>query len=129
MYYAALVVIVLIFIWRIVVGFKRGMVQEVVSLIAMAVAGFCMMLILSAVSSYLNREVGQLIYFVLILLVVCLVYRLVSILFTSLKLIAKLPIVKGVDRLLGAIVGGVEAMLLVGALVYCLKGWGLSLLT
>lgn len=128
MYYAALVVIVLIFIWRIVVGFKRGMVQEVVSLIAMAVAGFCMMLILSAVSSYLNREVGQLIYFVLILLVVCLVYRLVSILFTSLKLIAKLPIVKGVDRLLGAIVGGVEAMLLVGALVYCLKVWGLSLL-
>ena len=53
MYYVAIVVIVLIFIWRIMAGFKRGMVQEIVSLIAMAVAGVCMVLILGAVGSYL----------------------------------------------------------------------------
>ena len=58
MYYAALVVIVFIFIWRIVAGFKRGMIQELVSLIAMVVAGFCMILILGAVGSYLEREIG-----------------------------------------------------------------------
>ena len=44
MYYAALVVIALVFIWRIVAGFKRGMVQELISLIAMAVAGFCVLM-------------------------------------------------------------------------------------
>ena len=92
MYYAALVVIVFIFIWRIVAGFKRGMIQELVSLIAMVVAGFCMILILGAVGSYLEREIGQLIQFISVLLVVCIVYRLVNILFTSLKLISKLPI-------------------------------------
>ena len=106
MYYAALVVIALVFIWRIVAGFKRGMVQELISLIAMAVAGFCVMLILGAVSSYFEKEIGQLIQFVCVLLAVCIVYRLVSILFTSLKLISKLPIVRWVDRLLGVV--GVE---------------------
>lgn len=126
MYYAALVVIALVFIWRIVAGFKRGMVQELISLIAMAVAGFCVMLILGAVSSYFEKEIGQLIQFVCVLLTVCIVYRLVSILFTSLKLISKLPIVRWVDRLLGVVVGGAEAALLVGVAIFFLKNWGLS---
>ena len=39
MYYAALIIIALIFIWRMTVGFRKGMVQEIISLIAMAVAG------------------------------------------------------------------------------------------
>ena len=127
MYYAALVVIVFIFIWRIVAGFKRGMIQELVSLIAMVVAGFCMILILGAVGSYLEREIGQLIQFISVLLVVCIVYRLVNILFTSLKLISKLPIIRWVDKLLGVVVGGAEAVLLVGVAVHFLKNWGLSL--
>lgn len=129
MYYVAIVVIVVIFIWRIVAGFKRGMIQEIVSLIAMAAAGVSMVLILGAVGSYLDREIGQLVQFIAVLLVVCLVYRVVSILFTSLKLISKLPVVREIDKLLGAVVGGMEAALLTGILVYAFKSWGLSLLT
>lgn len=126
MYYAALIVIALIFIWRVTAGFKKGMVQEIISLIAMAAAGFCMVLILAAVGSYLDREIGKLIQMIAVLIVVCLVYRLINILFTSLELIAKLPIVKGLDKIMGAVVGFAEAGLLVGALVYLIKNWGLS---
>lgn len=126
MYYAAIVVIIFIFIWRMAAGFKRGMVQELVSLIAMVVAGFCMMLILGAIGSYLEREIGQLIRFISVLFAVCIVYRLVNILFTSLKLISKLPIVRWVDKLFGIVIGGAEAALLTGMAVYFLKNWGLS---
>ena len=126
MYYIALIIVALIFIWRIVTGFKKGMVQEIISLIAMAVAGFCVLLILGAVSSYLNKEIGQLIQFVIVLLVICVVYRLINILFTSLQLISKLPIIKWVDKLLGIVVGLAEAALVVGVLVYFVKSWGLS---
>lgn len=129
MYYIALIIIAIIFIWRIVAGFRKGMVQEIISLIAMGVAGFCVVLILGAVGSYLNREIGKTIQMVAVLIVVCLVYRLVHILFTSLELISKLPIIKGLDKLLGAVVGLAEAGLIVGFLVYFLKNWGLSILT
>ena len=57
-----------------------------------------------------------------------LVYRLVSILFVSLKLISKLPIVKGLDKIMGAAVGFVEAGILVGVLVHLIKGWGMQFL-
>lgn len=128
MYYIALIIIAIIFIWRIAAGFRRGMVQEIISLIAMVAAGFCIILILGAIGSYLDKEIGKTIQMVSVLVVVCLVYRLVHILFTSLELISKLPIIKGVDKLLGALVGFVEAGVIVGVLVYFLKNWGLSIL-
>lgn len=129
MYYIALIIIVLIFIWRIVSGFRKGMVQELIALIAVAVAGFCIVLILGAIGSYMNQEIARVIEMVVVLFVVCLVYRLVHVLFTSLELISKLPIIKGLDKLLGAGLGFIEAGLIVGFLVYFLKNWGLSILT
>lgn len=126
MYYVALIIVVLIFIWRITTGFKKGMVQEIVSLLAMVVAGVCVVLILAAIGSYMDKEIGQVIQMVLILVVVCLVYRLINVLFTSLELIAKLPVISWVDKLLGAAIGFAEAVVIVGLLVYLIKNWGLS---
>lgn len=128
MYYVSLIIIAIIFIWRIVTGFRRGIVREIISLIAMAVAGFCAMLILKVVGSYLNREIGEMIQMIAILLVVCIVYRLVHTLFTSLKLISKLPIIRWLDKLLGAAIGCAEAALIIGFLIHVLKNWGLSVL-
>lgn len=129
MYYIALIIIAIIFIWRITAGFRKGMIQEIISLIAMVIAGICVILILGAAGSYLNQEIGKTIQMVAVLAVVCLIYRLVHVLFTSLELISKLPIIKSVDKLLGAVVGLAEAVLIVGFLVYFLKNWGLSILT
>lgn len=129
MYYISLAVIAVIFIWRIATGFRRGMVQELISLIAMAAAGVCVILILGAIGSYFDHEIGRVIQMIVVLFVVCLVYRLVNVLFTSLELIAKMPIIKGVDKLLGMAVGFGEAVLIVGGLVYLLKNWGLSILS
>lgn len=128
MYYIALVLIAVIFIWRIAAGFRRGMVQEIVSLIAMAVVGVCVVLIVGAVGSYLEKEISKTLVMVAVLFIVCAVYRMVHVLFTSLELISRLPIIKGVDKLLGAVVGAAEAGVIVGVLVYFLKNWGLSVL-
>lgn len=128
MYYISLLIIALIFIWRIVAGFRKGLVQEIISLIAMAVAGICIFLIMGAIGNYLNQEIGKMIQVIVVLFVVCLVYRLVHTLFVSLELISKLPLIKWADKLLGAVVGCGEAVLIVAILVYLLKNWGLSFL-
>ena len=128
MYYAALIIIALIFIWRMTVGFRKGMVQEIISLIAMAVAGVCVLLIFGAIGSYLNRDIGKVVQMVIVLLAVCAVYRLIHVLFTSLELISKLPVIKWLDKLLGIVIGAGEAALIVGFIIYFLKSWGLSVL-
>ena len=66
---------------------------------------------------------------VIVLLVVCAVYRLIHVLFTSLELISKLPVIKWLDKLLGIVIGAGEAALIVGLIIYFLKSWGLSVLS
>lgn len=129
MYYVTLIIIGFIFIWRMVIGFKKGMVQELLSLVAGVVAGICMVLILGAVGSYFENDMGQVVKIVIALFAVCVVYRLANTLFVSLKLVSKLPIVKGMDKLLGIVVGFMEAAVIVVVLVQLLKSWGLSVLT
>lgn len=127
-YYVALIIIALIFIWRIITGFKKGMVQELLSIVAAVAAGICMVLIFGAIGSYFENKIGEVIKIVVVLLVFCMVYRLINVLFTSLKLVSKLPIVRSVDKLLGIAVGCAEAGVLVICLIELLKNWGLSVL-
>lgn len=128
MYYAAWLIIILIFIWRVTAGFKKGLIGEIISLISMIVAGFCLVVILSAVGSYLNAQMGKLLQMILVLFVVCFIYKIVNVLFTSLKLISKLPVIKILNSLLGAVFGAAEAVVIVVILVRLLKYFSISLL-
>ena len=128
MYYVALIIIGIILVWRMAAGFRKGMVREIASLIALIVAVFCILLLLGAAGSYMEREMGKVFQIVAALLGVCLIYRLMQLFLTSLELISKLPVIKGVDKLLGAAVGLAEGGIIAGLLVYFLKNWGLSAL-
>ena len=127
-FYLAVAAIVVIIIWRMVSGFRKGMVQEILSLIAMAVAGFCAYLLLGAIGSYLNKEIGRLIQIIILLLIVCAVYKLANLIFTSIRLVSKLPVIRSADKLLGAVFGILEGIIITGYILYWLKNWGLSVL-
>ena len=120
--------IIIIILWRMVSGFRKGMAQEILSLIAMAVAGFCAYLLLGAIGSYLNREIGRLIQIILLLLIVCAVYKLANLIFTSISLVSRLPVIRSADKLLGAVFGILEGIIITGYILYWLKNWGLSVL-
>ena len=127
-FYLAVIVIILIVIWRMRTGFRNGMVQELLSLVAMAIAGLCAYLILGAIGSYLNREIGRLIQIIVLLVAIGTVYKLANLIFTSIKLVSKLPVIRGADKLFGGILGIVEGLAIVMYVLYWLKNWGLSVL-
>lgn len=127
-FYLAVAGIVIIIIWRMAAGFRNGMVQEILSLVAMAVAGLSAYLILGAMGSYLNREIGRLIQIIILLLVVGAVYKLANLIFTSIRLVSKLPVIRSADKLFGAIFGIMEGIVITGYILYWLKNWGLSVL-
>lgn len=127
MYYVALAIIVIIFLWRIKAGFKKGMIGEIISLISLVIAGFCLALILSAVGNYMNDQIGKVVQILIVLFVVCFIYRIANVLFTSLRLISKLPVIKGLNALLGAVLGAVEAVVIVVFAVRLLKYFSIAL--
>ena len=101
-FYLAVAGIIIIISWRMVSGFRKGMVQEILSLIAMVVAGFCAYLLLGAIGSYLNREIGRLIQIIILLLIVCIVYKLANLIFTSISLVSRLPVIRSADKFAGS---------------------------
>lgn len=126
MYYAALIVIAVIFIWRVTAGFKKGMVKEITSFISMVLAGISAIILFNIVGNYFDQSFGKMIQMIIALLLVTLIYKVLNFIFSSVKLIAKLPVIHGIDKLLGGVVGAVEALALVCILVYFIKGWGVG---
>lgn len=126
--YIGIAVIALLIVWRMVAGFRKGLVRELISLAVLVIGGVCAYLVVGAVGSYLNREIGRLLQIVLILLVIGAVYKLAGLLFTTLKLVSKLPVVRTADKLLGAVLGMLEGLAIVWYIIYWLKNWGLSVL-
>lgn len=113
-FYLAVAGIIIIISWRMVSGFRKGMVQEILSLIAMVVAGFCAYLLLGAVGSYLNREIGRLIQIIILLLIVCIVYKLANLSLHPSVWYQRLPLIRSADKLFGAVFGfWKESLLLV----------------
>lgn len=127
-FYIAIAVVALLVVWRMIAGFRKGLVRELLSLLALVVGCVSAYLILGAVGSYLNREIGQMVGIILMLLVIGAVYKLMNLLFTSLKLVSKLPVVRSADQLLGAVLGVLEGFAIVWYIIHWLKSWGLSVL-
>ena len=88
----------------------------------------CAYLLLGAVGSYLNREIGRLIQIIILLLIVCIVYKLANLIFTSISLVSRLPLIRSADKLFGAVFGILEGIIITGYILYWLKNWGLSVL-
>lgn len=106
-----LVVVVLAALFKMVDGYKKGVVKEVVSLVSMIVLCVVAALLAYGVSSYHEGKVFNVAVVVILLLLVLTAHHLLGLVFFSAKLFAKLPIVHFLDKLLGIIFGIFEIIL------------------
>lgn len=117
------IIIILIFIWRIRKGFKNGFVGEVTSTISIIVAFIVARILFLGVVAFVEKQLGKVLCSLIILALVMAVFAIVKLILKALKLFSKLPIINGVDKLLGILAGGVEAFLIVVFMVEILELW------
>jgi hypothetical protein len=121
MAYLALALAIGVVIWRLRAGFRTGMVAEVISLVSALVAVISLVIILLIIRSYFNEQRGNFLLLTLILVVIGFIYKIASLFFASFKLIAKLPVISGLDHIFGALLGIAEAVVLILALILALN--------
>ncbi|MCR5753343.1 MAG: CvpA family protein [Acetatifactor sp.] len=100
----------LILLWKVVDGYKKGMVKEIISLVSLMILIAVMTLSLKGLKSYVQGELVSIILTVLILSILGIVHHLLRVIFFSAKLITKLPVLHGADKILGAAFGVVETV-------------------
>ena len=99
-------------ILKVVDGYKKGMVKEIISFVSLVV--MCIVVLLQGVGlrSYMEKEIVGVVIALLLLVILGIAHHVLKIVFFSAKLISKLPIVHSVDKLFGVVVGVLEVVLI-----------------
>lgn len=113
-----LIVFALLFLVKVVLGYKVGIVKEVIMLVTVLIASVTVGLIANGLNSYTEGHVLNIIIVVVLLSLLGSVQLLLKPLFFSAKLIVKLPIVSWVDKLLGGLLGILESFVIIWAVYF-----------
>lgn len=122
--YIVLGIVIVIYIWRIFIGSRNGLVDEVEALADIVIISFAVVAGITVIESIMEKNLIGFLVSGIILLVILLARKLIKAVFFLLKLVAELPIINGLNKLLGFLAGVTEATVLVWvgfAVISCLK--------
>lgn len=122
------IVVLIVLLWKITQGYKRGMVKEIISFVSLIVLCIVAALIVNGMQSYMEKQFVGVVIAVLLLCVVGIVHHLLGVVFFSAKLISKLPVIHWVDKLLGVVVGVLETVLILWTVYLFIMKSGLGML-
>lgn len=111
-----LIILIILLISRMVEGYKRGMVKEIVSFISLIVLCLAVAFVGGALLSYLEKDTVSMVVAIILLLILGIAHWAVNSLLLPAKILAKLPIVKTVDKILGIVIGAAETIIIIWTL-------------
>lgn len=113
-------IIFLLFIWRIKKGFHNGIMKEIVTILSGGIALVSVVLIFFAISSR-DKAPSVFVLCVIGLVVLGIVYKLCGLIFRPILALSNISVIGGFNKLLGAVMGAAEAAILSYLLYYILS--------
>lgn len=107
-----LFIVIAIAVFKAYDGCKKGMVKEIISFLSLIFLSLLVVLLGNAISSYNDGKILNVAVMVLLLGVLGIVHHLINLVLLPAKIIAKLPVVKSLDKVMGILVGIMEAVLI-----------------
>jgi uncharacterized membrane protein required for colicin V production len=108
-----LLAVVILMVWMMIRGYKKGMAKELSGLVALFAAFVVLALGIMLVASFSEGEMTNTLYSVILLVVFGLAYGIVKFILRSAKAVSSLPIIHFVDSVLGIGVGFCKAVLFI----------------
>lgn len=108
--------IVLLLIWRMVMGVKKGVAKELISLIGVITLSILAILLAYAVYSYTDEEYIKIMVVLILIILLLLAYKALDFLFFTVGIFARLPVIRYCDKLLGGVIGIVETVIIIGVI-------------
>lgn len=108
-----LVVVALLLLGGAIKGFQNGLVKELSTLIGLIGALAAGAAVVAALRNYQSKNTMNLIIAVICLVVILLAFKIIDFILTSLKLLSNIPLIRGVDKLLGIAAGLAEGIVVI----------------
>lgn len=109
---AAVLVILLLFAFK---GHYKGITGEIASLLSFAVSVLGVAVIMRAVEGYSEHNTNDVVEAVIFFVALAVLWQILKLVFGSVKLLTRLPVIHGINSFVGMIVGIVEGVLVVWA--------------
>ncbi len=109
----SLIVIALLLIGGFIKGFRKGFVDELNCVVCLLFSLLAIAMFIVAVRGYMDHETVRTTLGAVCLVVAILVYKIADFILSSLKMVSSIPVVKGVNKLCGGLLGAAEAVVLV----------------
>ena len=107
--YIVLGIVILIYIWRIFNGSRNGLIDEVGALADIVIVSAMVVAGIIVIESVLGKNLIGFLVAGIIFLVILIARKLIRVVFCSLGLIAKLPLLNWLNKFLGTLAGVIEA--------------------
>lgn len=117
-------IVFMIFVWRIKRGFTNGIMKEIVTILSGIVSLASVALIFFAISSYMAKAMSTLTVCVIGLILLGTVFRLCSLIFRPVLGLSNFSVIGGLDKVMGALMGAVEACVFSYLIYYVLDYMG-----
>lgn len=102
-------VVFLLFVWRIKKGFSNGIMKEIVNILSAAVSLVCVALVLLAISSLVAKALSTLVVCVFGLILLGIIFKICGLIFRPILSISNVSVIGGLNKILGAVLGAGEA--------------------
>ena len=122
--YIVLGIVILIYIWRIFNGSRNGLIDEVGALADIVIVSAMVVAGIIVIESVMGTNLIGFLVAGIIFLVILIARKLIRVVFCSLGLIAKLPLLNWLNKFLGTLAGVIEATVVVWvgfAVISCLN--------
>lgn len=126
--YILILIVLLLFVWRIKRGFANGIMGEIVTIISGTISLVCVALIFFAVTSARVKAMSTLTICIIGLIVLGIIFKICSLIFAPLLALSNISFIEGVNKMLGAVLGALEACIFTGVLCYVLNYAGVHVL-
>ena len=105
-------IIFLLFIWRIREGYLNGMMEEIVTILSSAIALVSVGLVFLAITGYREKAISVFVLCVIGLIALGVVFKLCGLIFRPILALSKISVIGMFNRVMGAVLGAVEAVVL-----------------
>lgn len=123
-----LLIVLVVTVYKIVEGYKRGMVKEIISFVSLLIMCIVVVLIGAGLHSYMEKKILGIIIAVLLLTLVGIAHHLLKVVFFSAKVIAKLPIIHTGDKVLGVVAGVLEVLVILWTVYTFIMYFGMGMI-
>jgi membrane protein required for colicin V production len=106
-------VVLCLLMWRMSYGANNGLFAEATGLVSVFAAVAAVYYLMKIAGAVITERFGEIIPKIGYLVVAFLIYRVMSALAEQLRKVKEIPILGGLDRLLGAILGMIEAIVII----------------